>query len=182
MDIPLFTPPDTSWMNLMPQPNATNAYVASAEMMRQRALVQAQIAQTNNCTLYRGKHWYSDPVCVPNTPAPSLQMRQIEEARAQIAEHQKQLAEQQKQARWAQKIQTARIAHPDWDAVANSREVQSMVLDPAVDTSIKALYNGPDVLYYLATDPEAYKKLSAMTVPQQSLEVHRISDKLLAGE
>jgi hypothetical protein len=185
MPVPPFVPPDSNaaLASLMDRPQAQENMALMAETMRQRALAQAQIAQSNNCSWYRGTHWYSNPVCVLNTPpAPSLQMRQIEEGRARIAEHYKQLAAQEKQARWVQKIQAARITHADWDAVASSPEVQNMVLDPAVDTSIKALDNGPDVLYYLATDPEAYKKLSSMTVPQQSLEVHRISDKLWAGK
>jgi hypothetical protein len=161
MVIPQVTPPDTSWMNLVPQPNAIGAMTATAELMRRRALAasQIQLMQAQTAAIQQ------------QTEALRLRNEQLQE----------QLAEQQKQAQWVQKLQAARIAHPDWDEVANRPEVKAMALQPGVDALIKVIGNGPDVLYYLATEPEAYNKLKNMTEDQQLAEAWRISHLLQVG-
>lgn len=183
MVIPQFTPDNTNnalaATMIAGQQQAQQAYANGVQLAVQRQQLQMQMgdyARRNGCTWYK-QHWYSTPVCVPNTPAPSLQMQQIEEARAQIAERQKQL-QVASQEQWAQKLQVARTVHPDWDEVASRPQVQAMVFSTDVMMAIKELPNGAEVMYYFATHPDAYTKVRIMVPALELLEIHRISDEL----
>jgi hypothetical protein len=77
-----------------------------------------------------------------------------------------------------ERLAQAREEHEDWDAVAKSAE--SMTIPPAVEMAIMEMENSAEVLYYLASHPEAYEKMSELTPFRQIGEATRISDKLAA--
>jgi hypothetical protein len=168
MVIPEFTPDNTNnalaATMIVGQQQAQQAYANGVQLAIQRQQLQMQMgdyARRNGCTWYK-QHWYSTPVCAPNAPA----LRPLESQ------------EQSEKREWTDKLQAARIAHSDWDEVANRPEVKAMTRQPRVDAMIKVISNGPDVLYYLATEPGAFDKMKNMSEDQQLAEAWRISHLL----
>jgi hypothetical protein len=78
------------------------------------------------------------------------------------------------------RTQEARTRYDDYEEVMNDPQTAKMTIHPALNMAIMEMENGPDVLYYLATHPEAYKKLETMTPFQGVGEVTRISDQIAA--
>jgi hypothetical protein len=77
-----------------------------------------------------------------------------------------------------ERLIVARETHDDWDAVAKAAE--HMILQPSVDLAIREMENSAEVLYYLATHPEEYEKMSKLTPLMQVGQAVRISDRLAA--
>jgi hypothetical protein len=78
------------------------------------------------------------------------------------------------------RTQEARTRIDDYEEVMNDPQTAKMTLHPALHNAIMEMENGPDVLYHLATHPEAYKKLEAMSPLQGIVEMGRISDQIAA--
>jgi hypothetical protein len=74
------------------------------------------------------------------------------------------------------RIDLARETHDDYDDVAKAAE--HMTLSPAVEMAIMEMDNSAEVLYFLATHPEAYDKMAELTPFRQIGEATRISDKI----
>lgn len=77
------------------------------------------------------------------------------------------------------RIEEARSRYDDWEEVADA--ANDMPIPPQVDFAIREMSNGADVLYFLAKNPKAYEKMSAMSPSQQVIEAGRISDRLIAA-
>src|SRR5712692_3276775 len=129
---------------------------AGAEVARQKALAQAAIALAQQqAELVRAQ---AEAVRLQNQQLQQSLQRQAsalqEQSQKQNAELEAAQAEEQRreaalQERWLNKLAIAYIAHPDWDEVANSPQAGQMAIHPFLETAIKEMENGPDVLYYI---------------------------------
>ena len=75
-----------------------------------------------------------------------------------------------------ERIEAAKEKYEDWDEV--SANAGKLILPPSAQVCIMEAENGPDVLYWLAKNPEQAAKLEEMSPAQAAIEIGRISARL----
>ncbi len=105
------------------------------------------------------------------------------EARQELADAHQRQQQAQQEAQWAQswkqRIDTAKQAHADFEAVALSTPVPWQP-GSVVDQFIREDDNGPEILYHLQSNPAERDSLGQMTVLQASKHLALLSQRLLS--
>jgi len=105
------------------------------------------------------------------------EMKRAEEEETETSqqEHAKETFE-----KYNERLAQAEAKYDDWDEMV---EVASGITIPqSAQVCIIEAENGPDVVYYLAKNPEMAKKLAEMSDARQAVEIGRISAKLEGSE
>ena len=100
---------------------------------------------------------------------------------AEAAQAEAQSAEQKLQTEWAQRQDTARTAHADYDDVMRSVAAPE---GPGVMAARQAMLEddaGAEILYHLATHPEELQRIAAMQPVSAIREIGRLSATLAAS-
>jgi hypothetical protein len=86
----------------------------------------------------------------------------------------------QSQTEWQKRIADAKTRYEDWDEVVN--EATDVPVTPHMQQTIFEMEHGPDVVHYLASNPEEAKRISKLSPLSQARELGKIEDKVAASE
>lgn len=119
-------------------------------------------------------HEYSDAFEYAKALAKWSSDQAVKRVKAEEAE--RKAAEQRTQvvSAWAERINAAKAALPDFDDMVTSSEVQ---VTDAVRDAIMESEVGPRILYHLAENPELGKKLAGMSVAAQLREIGKLEGR-----
>ena len=87
-------------------------------------------------------------------------------------------ATKQHQTEWQKKVEAAKARYDDWADVVDGAE--DVPVTPHMQQTIFEMERGPDVVHFLASNPDEAKRISKLSPLSQARELGKIEDKLPA--
>jgi len=98
-------------------------------------------------------------------------LREAEQKRSGDTQRESQARQQRE---WSKRLQDAQERYDDWDSIVDSDAPMTDAMSRAIVDSEK----GPDIVYWLAKNPQEAKRIAALSEPAQAREIGKIEDKV----